>query len=57
MPTPIEILLDPVSLISLAIYGGLMAWEAINPARALPPVANWRVRGLVAFSVYFRCAQ
>jgi len=57
MPTPIELLLDPVSLISLAIYGGLMTWEAINPARALPPVANWRVRGLVAFGVYFYLAS
>ena len=31
MPTPLEILLDPISLIILAIYGGLMLWEALFP--------------------------
>lgn len=53
MPTPIELLLDPVSLIVLGIYATLMVWEAVAPARTLPPVANWRVRGLAAFGVFF----
>ncbi len=53
MPTPIEILLDPISLTILAMYGLLMAWEAGLPGRPLPVVAGWRWRGLVAFTGYF----
>ena len=53
MPTPLEILLDPVSLVVLAMYGALMLWEALAPARKLPDVRGWRFRGLAAFGVYF----
>lgn len=53
MPTPLEILLDPLSLIILAMYGGLMAWEQIAPGRPLPEVRGWRLRGLASFVVYF----
>jgi len=47
------LLLDPVSLLVLALYGALMAWEALAPARALPAVKGWRLRGLTAFAVFF----
>jgi sterol desaturase/sphingolipid hydroxylase (fatty acid hydroxylase superfamily) len=57
MPTPIEILLDPVSLIILAMYGLLMAWEAIAPGRKLPAVKYSKLRGLVAFVFYFYLAS
>lgn len=53
MPTPLEILLDPVSLAVLAMYGALMLWEALAPARKLPAVRGWRFRGLAAFAAYF----
>lgn len=53
MPTPIEILLDPVSLIILAGYAGLMLWEAVAPAKPLPVVRGWRLRGLLAFAAFF----
>jgi sterol desaturase/sphingolipid hydroxylase (fatty acid hydroxylase superfamily) len=53
MPTPLEILLDPISLGVLALFGGMMLWEAILPARKLPHVAGWRVRALASFTVYF----
>lgn len=53
MPTPIEILLDPLSLIILAMYGGLMFWEAVSPGRVLPKVKNWKIRGLLVFAFYF----
>ena len=36
MPTPLEILLDPVSLTVLALYGALIGLEALFPARPLP---------------------
>lgn len=52
MPTPIEILLDPVSLGVMALYGALIGWEALAPARPLPTVKGWRVRGTVAFFAY-----
>lgn len=53
MPTPIEILLDPISLIVLAMYGALMLWEAFFPARDLPKVKNWKIKGLLSFVVFF----
>jgi sterol desaturase/sphingolipid hydroxylase (fatty acid hydroxylase superfamily) len=53
MPTPLEILLDPISLIIIAIYGFLMLWEAVFPARKLPHVKHWKIRGIVAFVLFF----
>ncbi len=53
MPTPIEILLDPISLFILAIYAGLMLWEAFFPARPLPVIKYWRIKGLLVFVFYF----
>jgi sterol desaturase/sphingolipid hydroxylase (fatty acid hydroxylase superfamily) len=50
MPTPIELLLDPVAL---TVFAALMLWEALAPARALPAVPGWKARGLAAFAVYF----
>ena len=53
MPTPLEILLDPISITALVIYFLLMVWEALFPARPLPTVGNWKLRGLLSFAVYF----
>jgi len=53
MPTPLEILLDPISLIALTIYGLLMVWEALFPAKVLPQVKAWKLKGLASFTVYF----
>lgn len=53
MPTPLELLLDPVSLTVFALYAALILWEALAPARPLPRVAGWRVKGLAAFAAYF----
>lgn len=53
MPTPLDILLDPISLIILTMYGLLMIWEAVFPGRTLPRVRFWVLRGMVAFAVYF----
>jgi len=52
-PTPIELLLDPISLAVFALYGALVAWEALAPARPLPLIKGWRLRGLIAFIAYF----
>jgi sterol desaturase/sphingolipid hydroxylase (fatty acid hydroxylase superfamily) len=53
IPTPLEILIDPVSIIILAMYGGLMIWEAILPAKQLPVIRGWVLRGLTSFVVFF----
>ncbi len=53
LPTPAEVLLDPISLTVLAMYAALMVWEEAAPARPLPRVRGWRVRGLLSFAVYF----
>ena len=53
MPTPLELLLDPVSLMILAIYASLMIWEALTPGRILPKIKYWRIRGLAVFTFYF----
>jgi sterol desaturase/sphingolipid hydroxylase (fatty acid hydroxylase superfamily) len=53
MPTPLQILMDPVSLALLAIYATLILLEALFPARPLPRIRGWRTRGLVVFAFYF----
>jgi sterol desaturase/sphingolipid hydroxylase (fatty acid hydroxylase superfamily) len=53
MPTPLQLLLDPISLFVFALYGGLILWEALAPARTLPRVPWWRTKGLLAFAAYF----
>lgn len=53
MPTPFQLLLDPISLTVFAIYAALILCEALFPARRLPPVRFWRLRGLAAFASYF----
>jgi sterol desaturase/sphingolipid hydroxylase (fatty acid hydroxylase superfamily) len=53
MPTPLQILLDPVSLAVLGIYAVLILLEALFPARPLPVVKGWKTRGVIVFAVYF----
>ena len=53
MPTPIEILLDPISLSILAMYLVLILWEAFFPARPLPPIPFWKIKGIVSFFIFF----
>lgn len=53
MPTPLQILLDPVSLVVLGIYAALILLEALFPARALPRIKGWKTRALLVFAVYF----
>ena len=53
MPSPLDLLLDPIAWIVFAVYAGLILWEAIAPARRLPAVSGWRTRGLLAFAAYF----
>lgn len=52
MPTPIEILLDPISLTFSGIYALIALWEGVLPARKLPYVRFWQVKGIAAY-VFF----
>ena len=53
MPTPLEILMDPISLALLAIYCVLMLIEAIKPAQKLKKVKGWIPKALFTFVCYF----
>ncbi len=53
MPTPLEILFVPISLVVSAMYAGLMVWEWLAPGRTLPQVKHWKLRGLTAFVLFF----
>jgi hypothetical protein len=44
MPTPIEILSDPATLVVLAMLAGLVLWETLAPGRPLPQVRGWMRR-------------
>jgi sterol desaturase/sphingolipid hydroxylase (fatty acid hydroxylase superfamily) len=52
LPSPLEILLDPISLIVYVIFGGLFLWESLFPARKLPKIRFWKIRGLIFFMAY-----
>lgn len=53
MPTPLQLIMDPVSWAVFAIFGSLIICERLFPARALPKVKGWWLRGLTAFAAYF----
>lgn len=53
LPSPIDIILNPVSLIVIGLYGLLIVWEALFPARPLPYIKYWKTKGIIAFFIYF----
>lgn len=53
MPSPLDLLLDPISFTVFALYGALMLWEFLAPARPLPRIRGWAFKGLASFAVYF----
>ena len=53
MPTPLDLVLDPITLVMIAMFAGLFLWETLAPGRRLPRVRGWTVRALTAFAVYF----
>lgn len=57
MPTPLEIILDPISLIVIGIYAALFLWESIFPGRKMPKMKFWVFRGIFAFMFYFFLAS
>jgi sterol desaturase/sphingolipid hydroxylase (fatty acid hydroxylase superfamily) len=53
MPSPLEIILHPVSLVILAFYAAMMIWEAIAPGRKLPKIKGWILRSMTSFAIFF----
>ncbi len=53
MPTPLDILLDPISLILVSIYASLIVLEKLIPGQPLKKVENWVPKSLLFFIVYF----
>ena len=52
MPSPLELLLDPLTLSVIGIFAALALWEALLPARRLPRVRAWRTKGVLAFAAF-----
>lgn len=57
MPTPLQLLLDPVSIVVISIYALLMLFEAVFPGRTLPKIRFWKLKGILAFFCYFFIAS
>ncbi|MCK7498218.1 MAG: hypothetical protein MZW92_51870 [Comamonadaceae bacterium] len=53
MPTPSKSCCTPCPSPSSACHAALIGWEAVAPARRLPEVKGWKLRGLAAFTAYF----
>lgn len=53
MPTPLEILFDPISIGLLAIYFGLILIEALAPGHQVNRVQGWIPKSLLVFILYF----
>jgi sterol desaturase/sphingolipid hydroxylase (fatty acid hydroxylase superfamily) len=52
MPTPIDILFDPVTLGLMALFSALLAWERLAPARPMPTLRGWWPRVIGAMLGY-----
>ncbi len=53
MPTPLEILLDPISLGILTLYGFMIIAETLLHGNTLSKIKGWLSRASFVFVVYF----
>jgi sterol desaturase/sphingolipid hydroxylase (fatty acid hydroxylase superfamily) len=53
MPSPLDLIFDPITIVMVAMFGALALWEILAPGRTLPEVRGWTPRALTAFAVYF----
>lgn len=53
LPTPLDIIRDPLTQYIVAMYAILILWEAIFPARKLVNVKYWKIKGVGVFVFYF----
>lgn len=52
MPTPIDILFDPITLGLMALFSALLVWERLAPARPMPAPRGWWPRVIGAMLGY-----
>ena len=53
-PNPLQLLLDPISLVVIAIYVSLFLWESIFPRnKNLPSIKYATIRGIIFFFLFF----
>lgn len=57
MPTPIDVILDPISLVFIFTFFLLMLIESMFPREKMPHIAFWRAKGIIAFIIYFFLAS
>lgn len=53
LPTPLQVLSDPASLVVISIFVVLLLAEEFFPGRKLPVIRNWKGKGLLSFIIYF----
>jgi sterol desaturase/sphingolipid hydroxylase (fatty acid hydroxylase superfamily) len=53
LPTPIQIVTDPASIIVISIFFCLLIAEELFPGRALPKIRYWKIKGIGVFIFYF----
>ena len=53
LPTPWQILIDPASIIIISIFVTLVIIEIVMPARKLPLIKYWKIKGIISFISYF----
>ena len=52
LPSLLDVLVDPITLVVYGIYIALMLWESFFPARELPKLKYWKLKGVAFFMVY-----
>jgi len=53
LPTPLQLLSDPASIIVISIFVALMIAEELFPGRPLPKIKYWKIKGILSFVIYF----
>ncbi len=52
LPSPLAVLTDPISLTAYGFFGILFIWEVLFPARQLPRIRFWKLKGILFFVAY-----
>lgn len=53
LPNPLQVLMDPASIIVICIFIFLVIAEELFPGRKLPIIKYWKLKGASAFVIYF----
>lgn len=53
MPTPLDLLLDPLSLIVFSMFALFMLYESLFPAKQTQHISFWKTQGAIFFLLFF----